>query len=163
LRGAVWGGAATLFMTLFMATGLGWAQIPGQQRAHPYPRLVAAHLLGRTHGAGPILLGMVVHFVYGSLMGLAFAYFSRPMTIAKGVGFGLFFWFVMQVIVLPWLGLSQFGGHTGGVGLASGTLLLHLIYGVTLGFLGARDDNLHRATFDDLGRLEPATQREVVT
>jgi hypothetical protein len=161
MRGAVWGGAATLFMTLFMATGLGW--VPGGQRGHPYPRVVAAHLLGRTHGAGPILLGMLLHFAYGSLAGLAFAYFCRPMTIAKGVAFGLFLWFIMGVIVLPWLGLSQFGMHTGNGRLAWGTLFLHLIYGVTLGFLGTRDDNIHHATFDDLGRLQVPSSREVVT
>jgi len=33
--------------------------------------------------------------------------------------------------------------------------VLHLVYGLTLGTLGARDDREHRVQFDLLGRLQP--------
>ena len=90
------------------------------------------------------------------LAGVAFAYFARPMTFAKGVGFGLFLWWVMNITFVPWLGLSDFGLRRGG-GFALQTLILHLVYGVTLGALGARDESRHHAVFDDLGRLQART------
>ena len=156
-RGAGWGALATLVMTLFMATGLGWSRGLGA-RSSSFPRLIAEHLLGRDHGALPILLGIFGHFVYGAVAGLVFAYFARPMTLLKGIGWGLFLWLVLNITWVPWLGLADFGLMHGRAGLALGTLVLHLVYGVTLGALGAHDESAHRAEFYDLGRLLPHTR-----
>jgi hypothetical protein len=152
-RAALWGLVATLVMTMFMAAHLGWAAGRGHTW-QSFPRLIFAQLLNRQHGVALILTAMAAHFAYGALAGLVFAYFARPMTFAKGVGFGLFVWFIMQITFVPWLGLSDFGLMRGGR-FAFATLIDHLAYGVTLGVLGAHDETSHDATFDDLGRLQP--------
>jgi hypothetical protein len=151
-RGALWGALAALVMALFMGAGLGWSRALGSQ-ASAFPRLIGQQIVGREHGALPVLLATFGHFIYGALAGLTFAYFARPMTLAKGIGWGVFLWFVMSITWMPWLGLSDFGLRHGRGGLAIGTLVLHLVYGITLGALGAHDDSEHRAAFDDLGRL----------
>ena len=152
-RGALWGVVATLLMTMFMAGHLGWTAGRGGSW-QSFPRLILEQLLGRQHGVALMLSTMAAHFAYGALAGVVFAYFARPMTFAKGVGFGLFLWWILQITFVPWLGLSDFGLVHGGR-FAFATLIDHLAYGVTLGVLGAHDETAHDATFDDLGRLQP--------
>jgi len=151
MRGAIWGALATLAMVVFLGMGLGWSAGLGHVRAS-FPRLIVGQILSREHGFALGLLSFVGTFVCGSLAGAAFAFFSRPMTFAKGVGFGIFLWFFTQITFIPWLGLSDFGLARGGR-FAFLTLLVYVVYGATLGALGARDERKHHATFDDLGRL----------
>jgi hypothetical protein len=122
--------------------------------SRPWPLLWASRLLGREGGAGVSLLAVAAHLAYGTLMAMVFAYVSRPMTLAKGIAYGLFLWWIMQITFVPWLGWFTFGLRRG-PGFALYTLVLHVIYGAVLGQLGARDERVHAATFDDLGRLQP--------
>lgn len=85
-------------------------------------------------------------------MGVVFSFLARPMTLAKGVGMGLMLWILFQIEFIPWLGWGDFGFEHGGAKLFY-TLVMHVIYGSTLGWLGARDDRSHAAHFDDLGQL----------
>src|SRR5262249_54467508 len=126
----------------------------GSAAQRPFPALIVSQALGHRGGAGVGLLAVVAHLAYGALAGAAFAYFSRPMTLAKGIGYGIFVWVAMMVTFVPWLGWYD-SGLRGGAGFALYALVLHLIYGAVLGQLGARDERVHGATFDDLGRLEP--------
>jgi hypothetical protein len=153
LRGAIWGLAATAMMTAVMVIGAlvfrsGFAR-------PPFPYLFIDHLRAYAGGgASAALLTVFAHFAFGGVMGMVFAYFSEPMTFAKGVGFSVLAWSMMQVIFIPWLGWGDFGLiHSQAVSFVFYTLILHLTYGVTLGALGARDDRIHDARFDDLGRL----------
>ncbi len=152
LRGAVWGLAATVVMTAVMVIG---ALVFRSSFARPpFPYLFIDHLLPHAGGGAVAALTVVAHFAFGALMGTLFAYFSEPMTLAKGLGFGTLVWSAMQVIFIPWLGWGDFGLiHSSSPSFVFYTLVLHLVYGVTLGRLGARDDRVHQATFDEVGRL----------
>jgi hypothetical protein len=155
-RGVLYGLCATAVMGLLMVVVAAAGR--GNQVLRPFPGTIMARMLGDGHGAGFGLLAALCYFAYGALAGLAFAYFCRPMTMAKGIGWGLFLWFVMEITFVPWLGFADFGLARRHGGLyALYELLLHLVYGVTLGRLTARDERQHHAAFDDLGRLEPST------
>lgn len=153
LRGAVWGLAATVVMTAVMVAGA--LVFPSSFARPPFPYLFIDHLLPHTGGAGSAALTVIAHFAYGALLGIIFAYFSEPMTLAKGVGFSGLVWAAMQVLFVPWLGWGDFGFmHASASAFMAYTLVLHLAYGLTLGALGARDDRVHHATFDEVGRLQ---------
>ena len=125
-RGALWGLAATVIMAPFMAIGRLISA-----RAPLFPELIAGHFIHRTHGALVAVLSVFGHLGYGVLL-----------------------WFIMQVIFLPWIGWSDFGlAHSPRGGFAFYTLLLHLVYGLALGQLGAHDEVTHHASFDELGHL----------
>ena len=154
LRGAVWGLAATVVMTAVMVVG---ALVFRSSFARPpFPYLFVEHLLPHAGRGSTAALTLVSHFAFGGLLGVLFAFFSEPMTLAKGLGFATLVGSAMQVLFVPWLGWGDFGFiHASSSAFIWYTLVLHMIYGVTLGVLGARDDRVHDATFDDLGRLEP--------
>jgi hypothetical protein len=136
-------------MTVLIAMGSARGAAPDPR---PFPLLIMQQILGTDHGAGLALLTIAGHLGYGALMGLAFAFFARPMTVGKGFGWGLFLWALMQVTFVPWLGWGDFGLARGG-GFTVYTLVLHVAYGGVLGWFAARDERVHRARFDDLGRL----------
>jgi hypothetical protein len=149
LRGAIWGLVASGVVTAIMIVDLLLTRTAGPRT---FPILVLGRLLGQGHGLGLDVLGLGAQLAYGSLMGLVFAFLARPMTVAKGVGVGLMLWLILQIEFVPWLGWGDFGFEHGGASLAY-TFTLHLIYGVTLGWLGWHDETAHAAHFDDLGRL----------
>jgi hypothetical protein len=156
VRGLVWGLAATVVMTAVMVIGA--LAFRSSFARPPFPYLFIDHLHLRSHmsGASAAALTVAAHFAYGGLMGMLFDYFSEPMTRAKGVAFAVLVWAGMQVLFVPWLGWGDFAFiHAPATVFLFYTLVLHLAYGVTLGVLGARDDRVHHATFDELGRLQP--------
>jgi len=162
LRGAAWGLTATVVMTAAMVVG---ALVFRSSFARPpFPYLFIDHLMPHAGGAATAAFTVLSHFAFGALMGMLFAFFSEPMTLAKGVGFGTLVWSVMQVIFVPWLGWGDFAFiHSGAFVHSSAwsflwyTLILHMVFGVTLGVLGARDDRVHHAAFDEMGNLRPHT------
>ena len=79
-------------------------------------------------------LAAVAHLSYGGVWGAVLAALTRPVTIWKGIGLGIFLWFIMQIVVLPLLGWGFFGvSITPRIAVA--TLILHLVYGTVLGWL----------------------------
>ena len=162
LRGAAWGLTATVVMTAVMVIG---ALVFRSSFARPpFPYLFVDHLMPQAGAGATAAFTVLTHFAFGALMGMLFAFFSEPMTLAKGVGFGTLVWSVMQVIFVPWLGWGDFAFiHSGAFVHSSAwsflwyTLILHMVFGVTLGLLGARDDRVHHAAFDELGNLRPHT------
>jgi hypothetical protein len=134
-QGFVWGLGATLAMTIimFLGTVSGMSPIP-----RPVPPAVAETVFGAALPSMLIApLGMLFHFLYGGIWAALFAVWSKPLTIAKGAGLGLFLWLLMQVTVLPLLGWGVFGSAVT-VQIAVATLVLHLVYGLVLGALGDR-------------------------
>ena len=152
LRGAEWGLAATAVMTFAML--LGALLLPSSVARPPFPMLFVDELAPQAARGLRVAVAFGGHAAFGTMVAILFAYLARPMSLAKGALFALLLWFTMQTIPIPWLGWGDFGLlHSGSFALY--TLLLHLVYGLTLGALGARDDREHHVQFDLLGRLGP--------
>lgn len=132
VAGFGWGVAATLAMSAVMLAGL----VSGMS---PMPAPVPAAILERLGGGvwpTPVLMAAAAaaHLAYGGLWGGLLAWRARTVDVRKGVGLGLGLWLLMQVAVLPFLGWGLFGAAIT-PRIAVATLLLHLVYGVTLGVL----------------------------
>jgi putative membrane protein len=79
--------------------------------------------------------GHVVHYGFGAAMGLVYgvaAAVSPRVTVARGAGFGAAVWLGAHVIVVPALGLAR-SPRQQPLGREVVELVLHLVYGVTLG------------------------------
>ena len=148
-RGARWGLLAAVVLTVIMLADLAISRAPSPRT---FPVLILGRLLGRSGGGGLYLLAFTAQLMYGALMGVVFSFLARPMTLSKGIGVGLMLWLLFQIEFIPWLGWGDFGFEHGGAALFY-TLVMHVIYGGVLGWLGARDDSAHAAHFDDLGQL----------
>lgn len=131
-RGFGWGVAATVAMSVLMIIGM----LTGMA---PMPKPIPGAIVGKLTGGAlsqPVTMALaaVLHLGYGGLWGGVFAAMVRRVTVWKGIGLGVFLWLIMQVVVLPFLGWGVFGtNHTPKIAIA--TLLLHLVYGVTYGWL----------------------------
>lgn len=130
LSGFSWGVAATLVMSAIMLAGVATG-------LSPMPKPVPAAILGKL-GAGnwPATVMMaaagLAHLGYGGLWGGLLAAGTRPVTVWKGLALGIGLWSLMQIVVLPFLGWGAFGSAVTPK-IAIATLLLHLIYGGTVG------------------------------
>ncbi len=143
VTGIGWGVVSTITMSLvhFLARTLG--VFPASK-----PAFIA--IPSRVFGSGlsgPLLvaLGIGCHLAYGGFWGGVFSAVTRRVTIWKGIGMGVFLWLILQLVVFPWLGSGIFGSHVSWK-LAPASLLTHLTYGTTLGWLGARSTSPSTAT-----------------
>lgn len=130
-KGICYGLLGTLFMSVIMLIGMaaGISPIP-----EPIPVAIAKGLLGNV--AQPLLMAFAVitHFGYGAFWGaLLFNLLENPGNFWHGLGWGVFLWLIMELIVLPALGWGVFGSAVTPK-IAVATLFLHLIYGGTLGW-----------------------------
>jgi hypothetical protein len=153
-RAALFGWLGTSVMTLVMALCL----VPGAPAAiRPFPVELVRHALPTL---GPLALTLVtvpLHFGYGAAAGALFSFLARPMSLGRGLAFGLALWILMQIMFVPLgYGWLEFGLGRGYPWTALVSLLLHLCYGVTLGWLGGRDDLRHHCQFDEADRLRVA-------
>lgn len=108
----------------------------------PMPRPIPTAITTSIFGSGlatPLLMGLSVgsHLGYGGVWGMVFAQGVSEATIGKGVVLGVGLWLLMQVAVLPMIGWGLFGTAVTPA-IAGATLVLHLIYGATLGWGLAR-------------------------
>ncbi len=104
----------------------------------PVPLAIVAKIFGK---GSPMLLLMalaiIFHLSYGGFFGAVFTAVTQKVTIGKGLLLGLLLWFIMQIVVFPFLGWGFFGtAITPKIAVA--TLVLHLVYGATLGWLLTR-------------------------
>ncbi|MBW3555051.1 MAG: DUF1440 domain-containing protein [Gemmatimonadetes bacterium] len=105
----------------------------------PMPKPIPAAIVGNlTGGALPqpatMALAIILHLGYGGFWGGALAAVTRRVTIWHGIALGVALWLIMQVVVLPFLGWGLFGSsQTPKIAVA--TLVLHLVYGATYGWL----------------------------
>jgi hypothetical protein len=146
IRGFGWGVVATVAMSVLMLIGLAIGMSP---MPRPIPAAIVGQLLGEGTAKGLIMmLAAIAHLGYGGLWGAVLALTVRPVTVWKGVAMGLFLWALMGFFVLPALGWGMFGaGITAKIAFA--TLMLHLVYGITLGWLvdrklGSAAPDLHK-------------------
>lgn len=134
-----WGVVATLVMSALMILGVvtGLSPMPS-----PIPEAIVSKGLGILGVGLPrpliVLLAAVAHLSYGGVAGAILAALTRPVTVWKALGWGVLLWLVMDALVLPLLGWGFFGlAITPRIAVA--TLVLHLVYGATLGLLMDRD------------------------
>ena len=131
-KGCGWGVVATVGMSALMIAGV----LTGMA---PMPKPIPAAIVGKlTGGSLPQLatmaLAVVLHLCYGGFWGGVLAAFTRRVTVWRGVALGVGLWLIMQVVVLPFLGWGAFGtAQTPKIAIA--TLVLHLVYGATYGWL----------------------------
>lgn len=96
---------------------------------------------------------LALHFIYGALWSVIFvAVFKDKMTIAKGFGLSAVMWLIMMVVFSPIMGWGFFGFGAEHSALAANnplylgnpakyavmTLVVHLIYGLVVGFGNSR-------------------------
>ncbi|HEV8723712.1 MAG TPA: DUF6789 family protein [Candidatus Binatia bacterium] len=127
-----WGVVATIAMSVLMAVGV----LTGMS---PMPKPIPLAIVGQVLGDGLptpaiMLLAAIAHLSYGGFWGAVLASETRPVTVGKGVVLGLFLWLVLQVLFLPPLDWGLFGTAVTPM-ISVATLILHLVYGVTLGCL----------------------------
>lgn len=129
--GAGWGVVATLAMSVLMIAGFATGIAPMPK---PIPQALVVQTLGSV--PKPALMGLAVlaHLAYGASAGAVLAVALRRVTVARAIGYGVMLWALMGLAWLPYLGWGLFGtGITAKI--AAATLLLHLVYGTTLGLL----------------------------
>ena len=129
-KGFIWGLVATLAMTVVMLLGTITGQSP---MPAPVPVALAKWALGALPKPALMLIGLIAHFIYGGIAGTVFSSILKRINIWTGLGWGVLLWFGMQLIFLPILGWGIFGTAINSQ-IAIATLVLHLIYGGTLGW-----------------------------
>ncbi len=127
-----WGVLATVGMSIPMIIGTATGVAPMPE---PIPKAIMTTIFGKQF---PTLLIMLLavgsHLVYGGIWAALLTQVTTRVTIRKGLGLGVFLWLLMQVVVLPFIGWGLFG-TTITPKIAVATLVLHLIYGVLVGWL----------------------------
>lgn len=130
-KGILYGLLGTLLMSIIMLIGMGTAMSPIPE---PIPAAIAKGILG--NAPKPLIMGfaIITHFGYGAFWGVVlFNWLKSRGNVWHGLGWGVFLWLIMELIVLPWLGWGLFGSSiTPKIAIA--TLVLHLIYGGILGW-----------------------------
>ena len=128
LKGITAGFLATLLLTVVLVV---------KALARIVPEINLAALLSGVLGAPP-WVGWGVHLAIGTLVwGPLFALLCPKIpgstSVARGIIFSVGAWLLMALIVLPMAGMGVFGLRYG-FGAPVTTLVLHMIYGATLGF-----------------------------
>jgi len=80
------------------------------------------------------VIHVLSHLMYGGVFGAVLASLTQPVTVWKSIVLGIVLWVVMQVLVLPLLEWGIFGTAITPT-IAAATLILRLVYGITLGWL----------------------------
>lgn len=127
-----WGVVATLAMSALMVLGVATG-------LSPMPSPVPAAIVSKIFGGGlpqPLILLLAAggHLIFGGLGGAALASITSRVTVWKALGLGIVLWLFMEIAVLPFLGWGPFGLEIT-PRIAVATLVLHLVYGLTLGLL----------------------------
>lgn len=131
VKGFGWGVVATVAMSVLMLIGVATGMSP---MPIPIPAAIISRLFGELPRPLLMLLAIISHPAYGGFWAGILASVTRRVTVWKGVGLGVFLWLTMQVIVLPFLGWGAFGSNLT-LKIAGATLVLHLVYGATYGWL----------------------------
>ena len=127
-----WGVVATVAMSVLMVVGVA-------TELSPMPSPIPAALVSKIFGGGlpqPLILLLSAggHLAFGGFWGAVLASVTRRVSVWKALGLGAVLWLFMQIAVLPFLGWGLFGFAVT-PRIAGATLVLHLVYGLTLGLL----------------------------
>ena len=122
-RAVIGGLVGTVVMTL---VGLFVAPMMGIPKMNP-----AAMLAGQM--GGNVAAGWVAHFMIGTVLAVIYAFVAPRIPGApwlRGAIYGIAPWLLMQLAVIPMMGMPVFSGS---IVLAMGSLVGHLVYGATVG------------------------------
>ena len=134
IKGIIAGFVATIVLTLFMILKKTMGVMPELD-----PVQMIADMAAQKMGIEPnIIIGWVMHFGIGSVAwGVGFAILNDVLPgsnqIVKGIVMGLGAWMLMMVATMPMAGAGLFGMSMGVMAPVL-TLILHIIFGVALGF-----------------------------
>ncbi len=140
VRGALWGVVASLALAMYAMIA---SAALGQGFLTPLYGIASPLVGGQDMMAsmqtlhvnlGPLLLGALIHMMWGAMYGIVFAFLARqfglagPMGFVFGVVFGLVVMAFMMLVVLPLVGA---GGMPKTVGFSFG--IEHAVFGMVLG------------------------------
>ena len=133
-KGIIAGLAATVVLTLLMMMKKMMGVMPELDPVHMISDMVAQKM-----GLEPnIIIGWVLHFGIGAVAwGGGFAVLNDILPgsgqIAKGLSMGIAAWLLMMIGPMPMSGSGLFGMSMGIMAPVL-TLILHIVFGVALGF-----------------------------
>jgi hypothetical protein len=87
---------------------------------------------------GPWLAGNIYHYLIGISFTLVYILLVGKGSAKLGILFGILIWLGMMVLPPMPMMVGFFGLKTGGIGLAFGTLVAHIAYGLVAGLLAKR-------------------------
>ena len=122
-KAVVGGLVGTVVLTV---VGLYVAPMMGIPQMNP-----AAMLAGKM--GGNMAAGWVAHFMVGTILALIYAAVASRIPGApwlRGAIYGIAPWLILEVVLLPMMGMPVFSGS---MMSAAGALVAHLLYGATVG------------------------------
>ena len=131
LPGVMYGLVGTAIMSIFMMLVMimGFAPLP-----EPFPFMVIKVMFSPIESVLLLVtITIIAHFVYGSFWSAVFVSLFPEGRLGSGIAWGVFLWVVMNIVWLPFIGMRYSATLKPDISLI--TLLFHLIYGVTLGYL----------------------------
>ena len=132
-EGMVSGFIGTLVLTVLMIIKKQLGIMPALDPVHMLTEMVSTRM-----GIAPSpIIGWIMHFgigtvAWGGLFGLLNSKIPSHNQISKGILFGIGAWLVMMLVPMPMSGAGFFALKLG-IQATLLTLMLHLIYGLTLG------------------------------
>jgi len=126
-RAVVGGLAGTIAMTLMMMF------VAPMMGVHMDIAKSLAAMMGSSHA-----VGLVVHFLNGTIIFPAIFVFLLfgilpGNAVVKGLIWGAILWAMLEVLIMPIIGMGVFGSNGPGMKGAVAALLAHLVYGALLG------------------------------
>jgi hypothetical protein len=134
IKGIIAGFVGTIVLTLFMMLKKTMGVMPELDPVHMMSVMVAQQM-----GIEPnIVIGWILHFGIGSVAwGVGFVILNNVLPgsgqVGKGVAMGIAAWLLMMVGPMPMSGAGLFGLSMGVMAPVL-TLVLHLVFGVAMGF-----------------------------
>jgi len=131
LPGIMYGLVGTAIMSVFMMLVMlmGFAPL-----LEPFPFMVIKVMFYPIESVFILVtITIIAHFVYGSFWSAIFVSLFPEGRLGSGIGWGVFLWILMNIVWLPFIGMRY--SATLKPDVAFITLLFHLIYGATLGYL----------------------------
>lgn len=132
IKKALWGGvAATVAMTILMLV----APMMGM------PPMKIGNMMADFMGM-PVWTGWAMHLMIGIVWASVYVFVVKERLTMnpalKGMLFALLPWFLMQVMVMPMMGMGVFSMNSPEpMKMVIGTLMGHLLYGLVLGLTTA--------------------------
>jgi uncharacterized membrane protein YagU involved in acid resistance len=129
LKQAVTGGIfATAIMTMLMLI----APMMGM------PDMKTGNMMAGFMGI-PVWIGWLMHLMIGIIWAIVYVFLVRDrLTLSpalKGILFAVLPWMLMQLMVMPMMGMGIFSANSpDALKMVIGTLMGHMVYGLVLGF-----------------------------
>ena len=106
LPGVMYGLVGTTIMSVFMmlVMMIGFAPLP-----EPFPFMVIKAMFYPLESFLLLVtITILAHFVYGSFWSAVFVSLFPEGRLGSGIGWGVFLWVVMNIVRLPFIGMSYY-------------------------------------------------------